>query len=484
MEGMMLTLAAAIASLCSLVISLGYHILIYLRALRYKGVSWVINPGSGEGLGSGGEGRVRLTIIVPTKNEPLDLLVEATKARADAISRSKYCVGDVLIVTDDSEDYVRRLREALKDEIGRGVVKIYWRRNPRGGRSGALDDGARAADGDYVMVLDSDSKVTPETLDNICLAALEHGYPVIIAPWRGYAKEDGRIPEAMTYSTNTVSHLLYRMRGKAGLFVFPLGSGTAFKKSVLEEVGYWGPNIIQDDIWIGTKLALKGYFPVVLEKGETEVLVPTRLKALRVQQSRWAYGASEVFSRTFLKILRHAKMGAFEKFEMFLYMLQPALTLLILIAAILAFAAAILEPGWTLWKALHTPSLLAIGLLAEAVIIAYIAVQLKLSKHLGLCNNKEEAWNALVQLGRATAMLGVLMPVMGLYALRGLLRFKYRYKITPKKTSGIGRDWIPYAVLAFSAVGTAISIIHRNIVSLTILMPFLIVSVYSLFRLK
>ncbi len=479
---MILTVAAAFTALCSLAISLGYHILIYVKSLTSgKDESRLIGPDRDP---KEVDGRVKVTIIVPTKNEPLDILVEATKARTEALKKSPHCDGKVLIVSDDSKEYVNRLREMLRDEINAGLVDILWRSNPQGGRSGALDDGARAADGEYVMVLDSDSKVDPDTMENICVTALTRKPPVIIAPWRGYAKEDGRIPEAMVYNTNTVSHLFYRLRGKAGLFTFPLGSGTAFRKDVLEEVGYWGPDVIQDDLWIGTKLALKGYFPVVLEKGETHVLVPTKLKTFRIQQSRWAYGASEVFSRTFLKIIRHARMSAFKKFEMFIYMLQPALTLLILIAAVLAYAAAIAEPGWTLWKALHTPSLLIPGLLAEAIIIAYIFFQIRLSNNLGLCNSKEDMWKSLVQVGRATAMLGVLMPVLGLYALRGLMRIKYRYIITPKKESEIGRDWVPYAVLAFAVSGTVLSLIHDNIVSLTILMPFLIVSLYALFRLR
>jgi len=479
---MILTIAAAIAALASLVISLGYHILIYFKARSSKD-SWIVNPKASQAGGSG-NGKVRITIVVPTKNEPLDLLVEATKVRAQALTSAKHCSGNVLIVSDDGEGYVRKLRRALHSEISSGIVKVLRRERPVGGRSGALDHGAKVADGEYVMILDSDSKISAETLDSVCLAASELKPPAIIAPWRGYAREPGRVSEAMIFSTDTVSHLLYRMRGKAGFFVFPLGSGTAIRKDVLEEVGYWGPNIIQDDIWLGTKLALRGYFPVVLGKGETEVLVPSRLRALRIQQSRWAYGASEVLSRTLYSILARAKMSLGRRLEMILYMLQPALTLLILIAALLAFAAAVLEPGWGFWRALHSPALIAIALVAEALIVAYVALQLKLSDKTGWITDGASLWKSLVQLGRAAAMLGVLIPVMGIHSLRGLLRLRYRYIITPKQGSSVGRDWLPYAMLAASTAGTALALLSNNIVSLTILLPFLIVSAYSSVRIE
>ncbi len=483
MIGMMLTIATAIVALVSLVISLGYHILIYIKARSSKS-SWIVNPKVGNRASGSDSDKVRITIIVPTKNEPLDLLVEATKVRAQALMSAKHCSGDVLIVSDDKEDYVRKLRDALRDEISSGVVRILRREKPTGGRSGALDHGAKIADGEYVMILDSDSKVTAETLDDICVVASKLKPPAIIAPWKGYAKEPGRVSEAMIFSTDTVSHLLYRMRGRAGFFVFPLGSGTAIRKDVLEEVGYWGPDIIQDDIWLGTKLALKGYFPVVLEKGETEVLVPSKFRALRIQQSRWAYGASEVLSRTIHSIMTRAKMSLGKKLEMILYMLQPALTLLILIAILLAFAAAALEPGWSFWRALHSPALVTIALIAEAVIIAYIILQLKLSDKTGWITDGASLWKSLVQLGRAAAMLGVLIPVMGFHSLRGLLRLRYRYIITPKRGSSVGRDWLPYAMLVASATGTVLALLNYNIVSLAILLPFLAVSAYSSVRIE
>ncbi len=483
MMGMMLTIAAAIAALVSLVISLGYHILIYIKARNSKS-SWIVNPRMSNRAGGDNNSKVRITIIVPTKDEPLDLLVEATKVRAQALMSAEHCLGNVLIVSDDREDYVRELRHALRDEISSGVVRILRREKPIGGRSGALDYGAKIAEGEYVMILDSDSKVTAETLDDICVVASELKPPAIIAPWKGYAKEPGRVSEAIIFSTDTVSHLLYRMRGRAGFFVFPLGSGTAIRKDVLEEVGYWGPNIIQDDIWLGTKLALRGYFPVVLEKGETEVLVPSKFRALRIQQSRWAYGASEVLSRTLHSIMTRAKMSLGKKLEMILYMLQPALTLLILIAILLAFAAAVLEPGWSFWRALHSPALVTIALIAEAVVVAYVVLQLKLSDKTGWITDGASLWKSLVQLGRAAAMLGVLIPVMGFHSLRGLLRLRYRYIITPKRGSSVGRDWLPYAMLAASVAGIILAILNYNIVSLTILLPFLAVSAYSSVRIE
>ncbi len=480
---MMLTISAALMALTSLVAAFGYHILIYVKARNSK-QSWIVNPRASDRIIKGSDSKVKITIVIPTKNEPLDLLIEATKVRAQALKSAKYCTGNILVISDDEEGYVWKLRQALRNEINSGIVNVLRREKPTGAKSGALDYGAKIADGEYVIILDSDSKVSVETLDNICVVASELKPPAIIAPWKGYAKESNRVSEALIFNTDTVSHLLYKMRGRAGFFVFPLGSGTAIRKDVLEEVGYWGANIIQDDIWLGTKLALRGYFPLVLEDGETWVLVPSKFRALRIQQSRWAYGASEVLSRTLHSIMTRAKMSLGKKLEMIIYMLQPALTLLALIAILLAFAAAVLEPGWSFWRALHNPALVTVALIAEAVIVAYVVLQLKLSDKTGWITDGVSLWKSLVQLGRAAAMLGVLVPVMGFHSLRGLLRLKYKYIITPKQESSVGRDRLPYAMLAVTATGTALASLNHNIVSLAILLPFLVASAYSCVRIE
>ncbi len=471
----MLTEATAVVATLALMLTFGYHIIIFLKSrpnlgklMRSRRGSNVSDPAS-------------ITVLVPTKGEPLDLLAKVNRERASALISAKSCRGEILVISDDDRDYVEQLNSQLKDLIAKEVVRIIRREKPAGGRTGALDYGAKMARGDYVVILDADSRMSAETLNNLCHELSVNRPPTVVVPWRGYSLIKNRIAEALEFNTDTVSFLLYRLRWAAGFFVFPLGSGTAIRRDVLEKVGYWGPGIIQDDIWLGTKLAQKGYEPTILVDGHTEVLVPSRLKSLRIQQSRWAYGASEIFSRTVRKLMR-APLKPGVKAEMMYYMLQPALSIILTIALGLALLSSIMEPGWWFLKAFYNPVILCSALVSESLFIAYALLHLLIGRTVKAVPDT----STLVQMGRAAALLGIMAPVMSFYSILGLLRIKLSYRITPKASAeeNLKRDWLPAVLLLISLAGVLLSVINHNVVSGAILSLLLIVSAYSTLRFR
>ncbi len=473
----MLTQLATILATLTLVMMFGYHIIIYFGARRH--IHELASPNHGGR--TAGTCDICVSIVVPTKGEPIDMLSSATKAKAEALKSSSLKCGEVLVISDDDRDYVEDLRRVLKPYIDEGIVKVLMRENPIGGRTGALDFGAKVASGEYVLVLDSDSKVSSDTLTALHSKLCSDRPSAVVIPWKGYSASKTRIAEAIEFNTDTTSFLLYKLRWAGGFFIFPLGSGTAIRKSVLEEVGFWGPGVIQDDIWLGTKLAVKGYMPALLPEGSTEVLVPSKLKSLRIQQSRWAYGASEIISRTLGKILR-APLPLGTRLEMVLYVLQPSISIPFMLASVLAFLAAFLEPGWGLLKALHSMSIMLSLAVAELVVLTYAALHINLGKIIKSARRKVTA----VQLGRAAAIYGVLYPIIGFYSLLGLLRLKLSYRITPKAGAEekLRGDWVPYLMTAVSAAGIAASAVSNNVVSMLLMLLTFISSVYSVLRLE
>jgi len=472
----MLTQVAIVLATLTLIMVFGYHIIIYFSARKHVGR--LLNDA---GVRRCSKSSTELSIVVPTRGEPLDLLSKATRDKAEALKNSCCLRGEILVVSDDNEEYVSMLRKSLGDLISEGLVKVVRRPKPEGGRTGALEFGARLARYAYIMILDSDSRVSAETLNSLCQKLSAEGKPIIVIPWRGYSHTRTRLSEAVMFNTDTASFLLYKLRWAAGFYIFPLGSGTVIRRDVLEDVGYWGQNIIQDDIWLGTKLALRNYFPDLLPDGETEVLVPSRLKSFRIQQSRWAYGTSEIFSRTFRSILK-SPLSLGIKLEMLAYMLQPSVSIPFTLAVIIALAAAFLEPGWNLFHTIHSLSVLFSAGIAEGIVLVYAALHLNIGKLVKEVPGK----TTLIQIGRVAATYGVLFPILGIYSLLGLLRIKLSYRITPKGRveEGLEGDWPPLIITLISGLGIAASAIMMNLVTLLILLLPFVTGMYALIRLK
>ncbi|RLG82640.1 MAG: hypothetical protein DRO39_09335, partial [Thermoprotei archaeon] len=327
--------------------------------------------------------------------------------------------------------------------------------------------------------LDADSKIDEDTIVRVASEADDD--EVVVVPWRAYSYVRNRLSEALVYSTNVMSFFFYTLRSSLGLFVFPLGCGTAIPRKILRSIGFWGWGIIQDDIWLGTKLAARGIRPRTLNGGFVEVLVPSKLTSLRIQQSRWAYGTSEVFSRSFSRVIR-APLPLHVKLEMMMYMLQPAYSIPMTIALGLAVTGAFEEVHLDLLtEFISDPPVAAVLIAAGVATGLYVAAQL----WLGVRVEKLSLCQTLVQLGRNAAILGVLTPVLAVYSLLGLLRKKIPYRITPKghHEKILERDITLFILGVPLGVGAAAAIANGNLVALAVIAPFVVTEIYALARL-
>lgn len=468
---MNLSTLALLLSAATFIASLGYHAALFVAAYL-RGVNPDPPPPRPRVLH-----RNSLTIMVPIKNEPIDLVLEMLRNKIEILSRLG--LGEVVVISDDEFSYVDKLLRQGRKLFQRRELVVIKRLWAAGGRSAALDTGAKLARNPVIMVLDADSKIDEDTIVRV---ASEADYDeVVVVPWRAYSYVRNRLSEALVYSTNVMSFFFYTLRSSLGLFVFPLGCGTAIPRKILQSIGFWGWGIIQDDIWLGTKLAARGIRPRTLNGGFVEVLVPSKLTSLRIQQSRWAYGTSEVFSRSFSRVIR-APLPLHVKLEMMMYMLQPAYSIPMTIALGLAVAGAFEEVHLDLLtEFISDPPVAAVLIAAGVATGLYVAAQL----WLGVRVEKLSLRQTLVQLGRNAAILGVLTPVLAVYSLLGLLRKKIPYRITPKghHEKILGRDITLFILGVPLGVGAIAAIANGNLVALAVIAPFVVTEIYALARL-
>ena len=350
-------------------------------------------------------GKGSLEVIVPIYSEPIELVVEKTRWNSTVFLLSP-CFTRLTLLSDDVGDYVKILTEFLGYEL---PVHVFHRSSRRGGRTGALDDYLGDIKASHFLILDVDAEATSEIVSKLCRMLPRRG--AVVMPWEGYYTRETRLARAVKFFTDFGSEILYRARSKAGFFIFPLGSGTVYDKSVVLEVGGWGDNIVQDDIWMGVKLAMHGYYTTLFDDLSVRVLVPSTYAALRVQQKRWAYGTSDVLRRSALKLVRSQKLSLWKRLEMIAYMSLPLLTIPVSIAFLLLPIASILEPhvGLNIFFS-ETFHILAPFLLLLPV---YLYLYRSLIRKYCL---KE----TLVNLGRFAAILATLSPNLAWYSLKGL----------------------------------------------------------------
>lgn len=450
----LLTLLSLLLTLAGLAWGSTYSTSIYLASRRSEAirVSW-------------GEAS-RVSVIVPARGEPIPLLSRVLAKNCAACTG----LGEVIAVVDDPLTRVIELVEVLE---GRGYPRnlvVVARLSGFGGRNGAMNDGARLSRGGLVMVVDSDVIVTREVVEEASRCP-----DVCVAPWRSYPVYDTRAEQATRFATDFGTWIFYVLKWRLGLFIYPLGAGTAIRRRVLEAVGFWRTDVIQDDMWLGTELAYRGIRPKLM-KSFVRVTTPPSLEASAVQLSRWCYGSTDVLRRFGGKILRSPLPSA-AKVEALAYIAQPIQSLVAFAGLLLGVAACVLEGA----QSVFNPAYLTCFAVFAASSAAYGYVAKRFADSWG-----EELFREKLPflMGRYSAMTATLLPLLAISTLSALLGLRYRYRVTPKE---VGSRRVPRLAIASSITWlccTALAIAFRNQPLALLYLAMLSAGIYCCLRLR
>ena len=214
-----------------------------------------------------------LSVVVPVRNDPDHL-----HACLESLRASAQCDHEVIVVDDASTDTTAEVAR----EWGGRVLRMETRSGP----AAARNRGAEAARGTYLLFVDADVCVHPETLSLVAAAFASD--PSIDALFGSYDCQPGS-PNLLSQYKNLFHHFVHQ-QARTEASTFWSGCG-AVKQSVFQELGgfdtsYDRPSI--EDIELGARLRRAGHRIVVRK----EVLA-THLK----RWTFWGILKSDVWDR-------------------------------------------------------------------------------------------------------------------------------------------------------------------------------------------
>ncbi|BFH74427.1 glycosyltransferase family 2 protein [Sulfurisphaera javensis] len=385
-----------------------------------------------------------LSIIVPTKGEKISV-IEGLLNNISELEWDKNKM-EVIIVSDDTEDYFNEILKKIRIPSGLHVF-LYRREKKLGYKSGALLYGYEKSKGDLILTIDVDSRLPKDALIKSYYRMLVNNCDAVALQWVGYSENTySKLAKGIMASTFFASKALFEGKEKINLSVFPVGSGTLFKRKTLEAVGGWDYNMIQDDLEIGARLINKNKkicssgVPIYIE-------VPDNFFSFFIQQTRWAMGTGEVI-RNRIKYILTAKVSFIKKIDMLIHLLQytPIIftflgSLLLLFSVMIAKHDLLASPLFLFWG-------FVLGV--YAYIIYEVALKLGFSRK-----------DALFSLGRVSGFTVAISPFIFYYFLKGLLSKKKTYIVTPKGGSKVNTQYKIILVIGiFGIIYTLSAIIY------------------------
>jgi cellulose synthase/poly-beta-1,6-N-acetylglucosamine synthase-like glycosyltransferase len=241
----------------------------------------------------------RVSIHVPTYNEPPQMVIETLSA----LARLDYENFEVIVLDNNTPDAeVWRPVEAhcrvLSAEGNGKRFRFFHFDQVKGFKGGALNRALALTDPEaaYVAIIDSDYQVQPFWLRRVIPYFASPGIALVQGP-QDYRDAGQSRFKSMAYEEYRGFFHIGMVERNEHNAIIQHGTMTVVAKDALEEVDGWSEWCITEDTELGLKLFEAGYEAAYVPQSMGSGLMPDTLEAFMTQRYRWVYGAMQMLKR-------------------------------------------------------------------------------------------------------------------------------------------------------------------------------------------
>ena len=230
-----------------------------------------------------------VTIIVPAYNEG-----KIIKTAIRSLLEIDYPNYEVLVVDDGSTDDTYERAREMVNVSKKCVVTVLTKTN--GGKANALNTGMACAKGDFILNMDGDSKLSPNTLRD-CIRHFDDPKIGAVAGNVKVVNRENLITrvQALEYVEGlALARMAQSYSRVVNIIPGPLGM---FRKSVLKQIHGYDDDTFAEDCDLTLKLLLSGWHIVYEPRAIAWVESPSHMTDLLKQRYRWTRGILQAIKK-------------------------------------------------------------------------------------------------------------------------------------------------------------------------------------------
>ena len=234
--------------------------------------------------------------------------------------------------TDESAGIARRCCDRLA-EAGHNVRYIH-RHNREGFKAGALADGLRFADGEFIAVFDADFVPPPDVLRRSIHHFTDGGLGMVQLRWTHLNRHDSLLTEIQAMFLDGHFVIEQTARASSGRWFNFNGTAGVWRRSCIEDAGGWQHDTLTEDTDLSYRAQMKGWRFLYLPAVACPAEVPPTVGAFLTQQHRWNKGLIQTAIKLLPRIMTsRAPLGI--KIEAWFHLTSPLVHVAILLLAVL-----------------------------------------------------------------------------------------------------------------------------------------------------
>jgi len=215
------------------------------------------------------------------------------------LQKTRYPDFEIIAVNDESTDNTGEILDKLSEKIEQLRI-IHLESNQ--GKARGLTLAALSAKNEFLVCIDGDVVLDPWAIHWMI-------WHLATSPRVGAVTGNPRIRNRTTLlgkvqvgEFSSIIGLIKRAQRVYGRVFTISGAIAAFRRSALQQVGFWDTDMVTEDIAISWKMQLNFWNIRYEPHAMCWLLMPETFKGLWQQRLRWAQGGMEVFTRNFSKL--------------------------------------------------------------------------------------------------------------------------------------------------------------------------------------
>ena len=202
--------------------------------------------------------------------------------------------------TDETVDIARGIIDVKKNE---GFNIKHIRRNSREGfKAGALKEGLKIAEGEYIAIFDADFIPRKDFLKKTLSFFTNDNIGMVQTRWEHLNGNSSMLTKAQALALDGHFVIEQSVRNRAGFFINFNGTGGIWKRSCIEDAGNWHADTLTEDLDLSYRAQMKGWKFIFLKDYTSPAELPSEINALKSQQFRWTKGAIETAKKILPKL--------------------------------------------------------------------------------------------------------------------------------------------------------------------------------------
>ena len=268
---------------------------------------------------------------------------------------------EIQVLDDSTDETVTVARHCVERYAALGYpVGYYHRDNREGYKAGALAEGLRRAQGEFIAIFDADFLPPPDFLEKTLSYFLDSRVAMVQTRWNYINRNYSILTRVQSILLDGHFILESGGRSRSGCFFNFNGTAGIWRRKAIENSGGWQHDTLTEDTDLSYRAQLQGWKFVYLQDVECFSELPVEMNAFRSQQARWAKGLIQT-GRKLLPTLWRARLPWRIKMEAFFHLTANISYPLMSVMAALLLPGMIVRfyQGWFQMLYIDLPLLLA-----------------------------------------------------------------------------------------------------------------------------